>query len=92
MRCIIPSMASEEPLVIATFPLPTQAEMARELLEQNGIDAVLRDAGFLGVHPWLSNAIGGVKLVIPAAEARHARELLSFAGLAAFFPRAVEDR
>ena len=92
MRCIIPSMASEEPLVIATFPLPTQAEMARELLEQNGIDAVLRDAGFLGVHPWLSNAIGGVKLVIPAADARRARELLSFAGLAAFFPRAVEDR
>ena len=84
-------MAPEGPLVIATFSLPTQAEMARELLEQNGIDAVLRDAGFLGVHPWLSNAVGGVKLVVPAADARRARELLSFAGLAAFFPRAVED-
>ena len=44
-------MSSEEPVVVATFPLPTQAEMARELLEQNEIPATLRDAGFLGVHP-----------------------------------------
>jgi len=84
-------MASEGPFVVATFTLPTQAEMARELLEQNGIDAALRDAGFLGVHPSLSNAVGGVKLVVPASDARRARELLSFAGLASFFPRPVED-
>jgi putative signal transducing protein len=84
-------MASDGPLVVATFPLPTEAEMARELLEQNGIAAVLRDAGFVGVHPWLSNAVGGVKLVVPAEDARRARELLAFAGLAAVFPRLVED-
>ena len=87
----IPGMASEGPLVIATFALPTEAEMARELLEQNGIAAILRDAGFLGVQPWLSNAVGGVKLVVPAEDARRARELLAFAGLAAAFPRLVED-
>ena len=84
-------MASEGPIVVATFSLPTEAEMARELLEQNGIEAILRDAGFLGVHPWLSNAVGGVKLVVPAEDARRARELLAFAGLAAAFPRLVED-
>jgi hypothetical protein len=32
-----------------------------------------------------------VKLVVPAEDARRARELLAFAGLAAVFPRLVED-
>ena len=68
--------------MIATFVLPTQAEMARELLERNGIDARLRDQGFIGVHPWLSNALGGVKLVVPAVDAQLAWEILDEAGLA----------
>jgi len=75
-------MPAHDPLVVATFALPTQAEMARELLEHNGIDAHLRDQGFIGVHPWLSNAVGGVKLVVPAADAELAREILEDAGLA----------
>jgi hypothetical protein len=76
-------MRDEAPVVVATFPLPTQAEMARELLETNGIDARLRDQGFIGVHPWLSNAVGGVKLVVAAEEAQLAREILEQAGLIA---------
>jgi len=70
------------PLVIATFSLPTEAEMARELLEQNGIAAVLRDEGLVGVHPWLSNAVGGVKVVVPAEDAERAVEILEGAGRA----------
>jgi Putative prokaryotic signal transducing protein len=75
-------MPAHDPLVVATFALPTQAEMARELLERNGIDARLRDQGFIGGHPWLSNAVGGVKLVVPAEDAELAREILEDAGLA----------
>jgi hypothetical protein len=75
-------MPGEGPLVVATFALPTHAEMARELLERNGIDARLRDQGFIGVHPWLSNAVGGVKLVVSADDAELAREILEGAGLA----------
>jgi hypothetical protein len=75
-------MPGEGPLVVATFALPTQAEMARELLERNGIDARLRDEGFIGVHPWLSNAVGGVKLVVSADDAEIAKEILEGAGLA----------
>jgi hypothetical protein len=69
-------------LVVATFALPMYAEMARELLESNGVDARLRDQGFIGVHPWLSNAVGGVKLVVSADDAELAREILEDAGLA----------
>ena len=69
-------------LVVATFTLPTEAEMARGLLESNGIDALVRDAGLVGVHPWLSNAIGGVKLVVSSDDAELAREILEDAGLA----------
>jgi hypothetical protein len=69
-------------LVVATFTLPTEAEMARELLESNGIDALVRDAGLVGVHPWLSNAVGGVKLVVSSDDAELAREILEDAGLA----------
>jgi hypothetical protein len=56
--------------------------MARELLESNGIDALVRDAGLVGVHPWLSNAVGGVKLVVSSDDAELAREILEDAGLA----------
>jgi putative signal transducing protein len=75
-------MPKQGPLVVATYALPTHAEMARELLESNGIDARLRDQGFIGVHPWLSNAVGGVKLVVSADDAELAREILEDAGLA----------
>jgi len=69
-------------LVVATFTFPTEAEMARGLLESNGIDALVRDAGLVGVHPWLSNAVGGVKLVVSSDDAELAREILEDAGLA----------
>jgi len=73
-------MLGEGPLVVATFALPTEAEMARELLERNGIEALLRDEGLVGVHPWLSNAVGGVKVVVPFEDAERAREILGDAG------------
>jgi hypothetical protein len=50
--------------------------MARELLESNGIEARLRDEAIVGIHPWLSNAVGGVKLVVPSREAERARAIL----------------
>ena len=75
-------MPPREPVVVATFSLPTEAEMARELLETNGIAARLRDQGFIGIYPWMSNALGGVKLVVAAEEAELAREILEQAGLA----------
>ncbi|HKC59812.1 MAG TPA: DUF2007 domain-containing protein [Myxococcales bacterium] len=73
-------MPDEGPLVVATFALPTEAEMARGLLESNGIQALLRDEGLVGVHPLLSNAVGGVKVVVPAEDAERAREILNDAG------------
>ena len=84
-------MPADGPIVIATFPHSMQAEMARELLERNGIEAILRDAGFLGVYPWLSSALGGVKLVVSAEDSRRARDLLGLAGLTVSFPRIVDD-
>lgn len=77
--------------MVATFSYSMEAEMARELLERNGIEAILRDAGFLGIYPWLSTALGGVKLVVSAEDSRRARDLLGLAGLAARFPRIVDD-
>ena len=75
-------MLGEGPLVVATFALPTHAEMARGLLESNGIQALLRDEGLVGVHPWLSNALGGVKVVVAAEDAERAREILDRDGAA----------
>lgn len=74
-------MPPRDPVVVATYSLPTEAEMARELLETNGIAARLRDQGFIGVYPWMSNAVGGVKLVVAAEDAELAREILEQAGL-----------
>lgn len=61
---------------IASYTNPHEAEVVRGLLEDHGIDAVLQDS--MSVHMnWLySNAIGGVKLLVPSDQEAMAREIL----------------
>jgi hypothetical protein len=63
-------------IVVAAYPDATQAHVAKGLLESEGIDAVLRDEHLVTANWMLSNALGGVRLMVPQAREVEARRLL----------------
>jgi hypothetical protein len=74
-------------VTVATFWQPMDAHLARIRVESFDIDCVLLDE-FLVATDWLyANAVGGIKLQVPAARADEAREALQRPGL----PQAAED-
>jgi hypothetical protein len=70
-------------VTIATFTHPQEAAVIRARLEWEGIPCHLKDEHTVQVHPFYSNAIGGVKLQVRAGEADRARALLVEADLVA---------
>jgi len=61
---------------VASFSQPVEAHLARIRLEAEGITCVVSDEYLVRVDWFLSNAVGGVKLMVPAWEAARARDLL----------------
>jgi hypothetical protein len=61
---------------IQTFLYPQDAYIVKGLLESEGIDAFLKDEMTTQVFNFYSNAIGGVKLLVPEEQADKAREIL----------------
>jgi len=70
----------DEAVVAATFQNRVLAEMAAQLLVQEGIESFILadDAG--GAYPPLQ-AVGGVRLLVDARDAARAREILEDAPL-----------
>jgi hypothetical protein len=71
----------DSPVVIASYLRPEQAGMLRGLLESAGLDATVRDDMISSIHPFLEPLIGGAKLVVRAADAKRAREIVQSAGV-----------
>ena len=69
-------MSADEPVVVAHYPFRTAAEAARLRLEADGIPAFLSDAEVIDMNWFLADAIGWVKVVVPAAEAEGAAAIL----------------
>jgi hypothetical protein len=69
-------MIANEPVVVAHYPFRTGAEAARLRLEAEGIPAFLSDAEVIDMNWFLADAIGWIKLVVPAAEAELAAAIL----------------
>jgi ribosomal protein L12E/L44/L45/RPP1/RPP2 len=67
----------EEQLVtVETYSFLAQAEAAKLQLEGNGITVFLADAETVNMDWLLGNAIGNIKLQVPAAQAERALEVL----------------
>ena len=64
-------------VTVATFDMPTEAHLAKGLLEANGLTAFLADELTVGVAWHLSNAIGGVKLQVAEDDVEHAASILA---------------
>ena len=64
-------------ITVRTYSLPWQADLARTMLEAEGIPAFVADANTVSMNWLYSNAIGGVRLQVPESYAEAANETLS---------------
>jgi hypothetical protein len=63
-------------VTLAHFARSLEAEMARELLANNGIDAVLQGASSVGLEPLLEpGGFSKIQLLVPEDELERARQL-----------------
>jgi len=69
-------MTASEPVTVAYFPFRTAAEAARLRLDAEGIPAFLSDVEIVDMDWLLGNALGWIKLNVPAAEAERAAAIL----------------
>jgi DNA-directed RNA polymerase subunit M/transcription elongation factor TFIIS len=63
-------------ITVATYTQPIQAHIAKGRLEAEGILCFLGDENIISVHPFYSNAVGGVKLKVREEEAAQASAIL----------------
>ena len=66
--------------ILSTYVYPHEAHMAKSYLESQGIEVLLKDELTAQVNNFYSNAIGGVKILIPGAEYDHGIEVLKQGG------------
>jgi hypothetical protein len=63
-------------VTVATFPDVAEAELAKERLASEGIQAFVAEAQSGGVMPFLTNMTGGIHVQVGEADAEKAREVL----------------
>jgi hypothetical protein len=61
---------------VATFHQAAQAELARNVLAEAGIQAVVADAEIVAMDWLLANAVGGIKVQVRAEDAERAAAVL----------------
>lgn len=66
----------KELVVIATTNDLFEAEMLEGQLIAKGFDVYLADANLIGVMNLLANAVGGIKIQVPASEADEAKQFI----------------
>jgi len=75
-------MARDGYVTICEHLLPVEAGMAKGLLESAGIEVLVEDVHLSSVDPLVRLAISGAKVLVPAADAAAAREVLASGGVA----------
>lgn len=70
-------MAMGQLVQIASFVYPWEAYIAQGRLESRGIQAFVFDDGIVTAHPGISNAVGGVKLMVDRSDVDRALAVLN---------------
>lgn len=68
---------SDELVTVASFSTPGEAQIARNMLEAEGITALLADEESVGMAWYLGNALGGVKVLVPKQQWMRAKVALA---------------
>ncbi len=63
--------------VVATFSYPAEAHIAEGLLNSQGIETMIEDEFTIGAILPMTNALGGVKLLVRNKDFKQAIELLT---------------
>lgn len=61
---------------IASYLYPYEAHLAKGLLESQGIKCLVFDEEIVHANPFISTAVGGVKLLVHHSEAERALAIL----------------
>ena len=77
---------------VASFSFPFEAQIARARLESEGIPASVADEHTINMQWLYSDALGGVKLMVPPAFAEQAVEILAEDRSAALVVQKGEDK
>ncbi len=65
---------------VGAFTLLADARAVEALLEAEGLVVYVQGADAVGAMPHMSNALGGVRVYVPAADADRAKEILAAGG------------
>jgi hypothetical protein len=71
------AMAPDEWTTLATFANTAEAELARERLENEGVQAVVVEGITGGVLPFMGATMGGVRLQVQERDLNKAKEILA---------------
>lgn len=69
------TLVSGDLVLIARLFTPMEAHMLQSRLEAEGVPAVVTDAHIVQANPFLTTAIGGVRVLVPESHAEQAREI-----------------
>lgn len=67
---------TEELVVVATSNDILEADFLKKQLEAEGFEVFVADENIVGIYNWQANAVGGVKIKVPADQAEEARKLI----------------
>jgi hypothetical protein len=63
-------------VLIARVFTPIEAHMLQSRLEAEGVPAVVADAHIVQANPFLTMAVGGVRVLVPESQVERAREIM----------------
>lgn len=66
---------NSENIVFTTF-VYAEAALVKSLLEANGVDVFMHDETLTRMYPFISAAVGGIKLAVPDEQIAKARDVL----------------
>jgi hypothetical protein len=64
-------------MVVARLFTPVKAHMLQSRLQADGVPAVVTDDHIVGVNPFITTAVGGVRVLVPESHFERAREIVS---------------
>jgi hypothetical protein len=64
-------------VIAARFPTPTEANLLKNVLIAASIPAEVADAHFAQANPWMGQAVGGVRVLVPASLLESAQQTIS---------------
>ena len=63
--------------LIATFTYPHEYMVLKFLLQKEEIPFIFENETMIGISPFYSNALGGIRLLVPPAYAEYVLELIN---------------